>query len=285
MPENTARFLGFAFANSDYLFEIDRNNTVVFAMGAASEFLPKGVFDMKGQGAARFFQPSDGAKFATFAQAITDGMRAGPFKLKLASGKDVSLGMFRLPDNQQRISCTLTHPGLRAAFQGADPKTGLQGRDGFMGAVASIATAKDTLALVELPDLPKVCAKLGEEKADKLMQQIGENLVASGAKAAARISDTGFGAVKEDGESGFLASAVRKALDDGGVAADMNIAETLVSLKSSGLTVEQKMQAVKHVIEKFAAEGRAPKDLLAALDEASGVRRPAKRQGVRESWG
>ena len=283
MSDNTARFLGFAFANSDYLFEIDRNNTVMFGLGATSEFLPKGVFDMKGQPAGKLFQPSEAAKFATFVQALGAGMRAGPFKLKLANGKDVSLGMFRLAENDGLISCTMARTGVRPAFQGADPKTGMQNRSTFMDAVANIASGTNTLALVELPDLPKVCAKLGEEKTDRLMQQIGESLVASGAKAAGRISETGFGAVKEGAEGGFLASALREALDQGGFG-NMTIEETLVSLKSDKLTPEQRAQALKHVVEKFTAEGRAPKDLLAALDEVSGVKRPMKRQGVKHGW-
>ena len=32
-----ARLLGFAFANADFLFEVDRSGTVIFAAGAAKD--------------------------------------------------------------------------------------------------------------------------------------------------------------------------------------------------------------------------------------------------------
>ena len=59
---DAARLLGFAFANADFLFEVDGNGTIAFATGAASDFVDG---DVVGKPAARLFTMSDSAKFAT----------------------------------------------------------------------------------------------------------------------------------------------------------------------------------------------------------------------------
>ncbi|HEY0301520.1 MAG TPA: hypothetical protein VGC36_09320, partial [Rhizomicrobium sp.] len=87
---DAARLLGFAFANADYLFEIDGNGTILFATGAAREFVKDGV-DMTGKPAARLFLTTEAIKFATLARSLGTGDRAGPFRLKLAAGKDAAL--------------------------------------------------------------------------------------------------------------------------------------------------------------------------------------------------
>ena len=50
---DAARFLGFAFANADFLFEVDGQGTVVFATGAARDFVSGA--DPVGKPAARLF--------------------------------------------------------------------------------------------------------------------------------------------------------------------------------------------------------------------------------------
>src|SRR6201999_93113 len=106
---DAARLLGFAFANADFLFEVDAKGTVVFAAGAARDFGADG--DITGTSAARLFSASEAAKFATLSRSLGKGARAGPFKLTLAGGAEASLAMFRLPQNGNQISCTLSKPG------------------------------------------------------------------------------------------------------------------------------------------------------------------------------
>src|SRR5580692_2412511 len=110
MP-HPARLLGFAFTNADFLFEMDKEGTILFAAGAANDLVKESGEALVGKPAGKLFKPSEGIKFATFAKALKSGDRAGPFKLVLATGVEANLAMFRLPDNGANISCTLARPG------------------------------------------------------------------------------------------------------------------------------------------------------------------------------
>jgi hypothetical protein len=191
---HSARLLGFAFANADFLFEMDGQGTILFAAGAANDLVKESGESLVGKPAGKLFKPSEGVKFATFTKALKKGDRAGPFKLTLATGAQANLAMFRLPENGAQISCTLARPGTRGPSADIDPKTGLASRDGFMAA-AQIAGAKQSLTLVNVPGLPELCAQLSPDGADALMQRIGDSLQTAGADSAGRISETSFGAL------------------------------------------------------------------------------------------
>lgn len=267
---NPARFLGFAFANADLLFEIDRDATVVFATGAVSEFVPGKDAQIVGRGVARLFEPSDGVKFVTYAKALGDGGRAGPLQLKLIGGKQVAVSLCHLPQNGANISCTLTRPGSRQGFgQGSpDPKTGLPRKDGFLAAASEIADGKSAMTLVDVPGLPDACAKLPADQADHLLQRIGELVQAAGPKAAGRLSDSTFGAVGDAGKPSNLASSIKAALKEGGLE-NSRVAETLVSLAARGLGPEQRLLALRHVVGRFAEgkhDAKAGEDLVSVFD-------------------
>ena len=247
---DAARLLGFAFANADYLFEVDGNGTVVFATGAASEFVKDGA-DITGKPAARLFKTTEAIKFATLSRSLGKGDRAGPFKLTLAGGKDVSLSLFRLPQKGSQVSCTLSKPGART-IPTVDPNTGLATRDAFLAAASGIAGANDTLALVNLPGLPKLCDGLGEEDSSKLLGRIGASLAKMGAKAAGRLSPSSFGIIADAaGGNAKLGAQIRAALAESG-AGTLAVEETLVALKGKDISDGQRDLVLRYVVDKFA---------------------------------
>lgn len=267
---SAARFLGFAFANADLLFEIDRDATVVFVTGAASEFLRDKDVEMVGRGAARLFEPSDGVKFVTHAKALGEGGRAGPLRLKLAGGKEVAVSLCHLPQNGDTISCTLTRPGPRQGIgrTGADPVSGLTRKDSFLEAAAAMADGDQAMTLVDVPGLPEACAHLPEGQAARLMTRIGELVQATGSKAAGKLGDTTFGAIHDSGKPNKLGASIRAALAEGGLE-NSKVAETLVSLAARGLSADQRLLAIRHVVERFADgnyAGAPGEDLVCAFD-------------------
>src|SRR5215212_1362763 len=96
---SSARLLGFAFTNADFLFEMDKNGTILFAAGAAKDLVQESTDALVGKPAGKLFKPSEGVKFATFGKALKAGDRAGPYKLMLATGVEANLAMFKLPQN------------------------------------------------------------------------------------------------------------------------------------------------------------------------------------------
>ena len=250
-----ARLLGFAFTNADFLFEMDTKGTILFAAGAAHDLVKDSNEKLVGKPAGKLFKPSEGIKFATFAKALRSGDRAGPFQLTLATGADANLAMFRLPENGANISCTLVRPGMRSPSAQIDPKTGLASRDGFMAA-AQKAGDRDILTLVNVPGLPELCAQLAPDGADALMQRIGDSFQTAGASATGRISDTGFGALAPATRGGLnLAGKVCDAIAAGGLAPP-KVAETRIGLQGAGLSAEQRLLALRYVIDCFADKGK-----------------------------
>ncbi|MEJ0042859.1 MAG: EAL domain-containing protein [Rhizomicrobium sp.] len=252
-----ARLLGFAFANADFLFEVDGSGTVVFATGAATDLVQG---DVVGKSAARLFTLSEAAKFATLTQSLAKGDRAGPFRLKLAGGKDAAVSMFRLPQNGSQISCTLSKPGVRAI---SASRNGLANRDGFLAAASQVACQNDALALVDLPDLPEMVAAMSEEESGKLLGSIGAAFGKAGAKAAGRISPSGFGVIADAvGGTAKLGQKIRAALNETG-AGKLGIEETLVSLKGKDISDAQRDLVLRYVVDKFAGgqwQGEAASD-------------------------
>ncbi len=254
MP-HPARLLGFAFANADFLFEMDAQGTILFAAGAANDLVKESGDKLVGKPAGKLFKPSEGIKFATFTKALKNGDRAGPFKLTLATGAEANLAMFRLPDNGAHISCTLARPGSRRPSADIDPKTGLASRNGFLAA-AEQADAKQALTLVNVPGLPELCAQLSPDGADALMQRIGESLQTAGASSTGRISDTSFGALAPATRGTLdLAGKLAEAITAGGLSAP-KITETRIGLHGAGLSAEQRMLSLRYVIDRFAQKGK-----------------------------
>ena len=254
MP-HPARLLGFAFANADFLFEMDAQGTILFAAGAANDLVKEGGDKLVGKPAGKLFKPSEGIKFATFSKALKNGDRAGPFKLTLATGAEANLAMFRLPDNGAHISCTLARPGSRQPTADIDPKTGLASRNGFLAA-AEKADTKQALTLVNVPGLPEMCAQLSPGGADALMQSIGDSLQKAGASSTGRISDTSFGALAPATRGNLdLAGKLAAVLSAGGLTPP-KISETRIGLHGAGLSPEQRMLSLRYVIDRFAEKGK-----------------------------
>ncbi len=249
------RLLGFAFTNADFLFEMDTEGKILFAVGAANDLVQESGESLVGKPAGKLFKPSEGVRFATFAKALKSGSRAGPFKLTLATGSDANLAMFRLPENGANISCTLTRPGTHNLVAQTDPKTGLASREGFLAA-AEKAGERDSLTLVLVPGLPELCASLPQDGADALLQRIGDSIQTAGASAAARISETSFGALTSaTAGASDIAGKISAAISAGGLTPP-KIAETRLGLYCPGLNPEQRLLALRYVINQFAEKGR-----------------------------
>ena len=253
---SSARLLGFAFTNADFLFEMDKGGTILFAAGAANDLVKESNEALVGKPAGKLFKPAEGIKFATFSKALKSGDRAGPYKLTLATGAEANLAMFRLPQNGTNISCSLARPGVRAPAARADPKTGLASRDGFLAA-AEKAGPDEALTLVNMPNLPEIYAELPAEKADALMQRIGDTLQSCGANATGQLSETSFGAVAPAASGKLdLAKKLAEAFTADGLVS-LAVMETQIGLAGAGLSSEQRLLSLRYVVDHFAQKGRA----------------------------
>ncbi len=260
--KNAARLLGFAFANADLLLEVEKDGAVVFATGAVTEFsrLPT----LTGVNVSALFEGTGAIKLLARLGALPAGGRAGPLKLKLADGRDVQASLCRLPQNGERVSCTLSWPGpFKQPKPGAlDAATGLEDFESFLDAVGETAGTNATLALIDVPELAK--PEHAREHGEGLLGAIARAVKSVGGRAAGRLGETSFGVLGPAGTSKLnLAQIVRKKLSDGHHAVP-EISEALVSLSGKGLTDEQRMLSLRYCVSRFASgqHGGKPGDDL-----------------------
>ncbi len=249
------RLLAFAFAGADLLFEVDRDGKILFATGATSGFSI--AANLTGRQATEFFSPPEQARFTIMAHGMNPGERFGPLTITLASGEKASLAMCYLPQSD-RISCTLVKPGNRGSIASSptrDKETGLVDRETFIAQAAENAGGRGAVAMVNVPNLPDVCATLSSQDASGLMAGIGAKVNAMGAIVAARLSQTRFGVVTEDPRAAKgLAEQIQSAVRERGLDS-LQIEEVLLSLKGRNLTPEQSVLALRFVVTRF-TEGK-----------------------------
>lgn len=271
----SARLLGFAFANADFLFEVDGAGTILFAAGAAVEFVAGTAGDVIGWNCEKLFEARDGSRFSVLARTLPPGGRTA-MRVKLADGREANLALFRLPENGDRISCTLSRPQSchnLTVIEAKDGKTGLATRETFLAGAMKAAAATDALTLLDVPALPELCAGMPGERADALLDAIGRSLEKSGAKLAGRLSESRFAAVADARGAKKHSAHLREAMKQHGVPTT-EILETLVSMNGRNLRPEQRLLALRYVVERFTAgdkakvrEGDLEQAFVAMMDE------------------
>jgi EAL domain-containing protein (putative c-di-GMP-specific phosphodiesterase class I) len=248
------RFLGFAFLNADLLFEVDSEGKILFATGATNTLTKRSQNDLVGYTAGRLFRPADGAKFMTYIKALRPGQRLGPATLALAGGDISTMSLFHVPTNKHRISCSLTLSGAqRLNFPGSiDVQTSLPDSQAFLSTADATKSDCGQLALVNLPNLPDIAARLRPDEAKALYAHIGQTVKAMHAAAAGRLSETCFAIVADDPESAKkLAANIQDTAASSG-AGDLVVESKSISLESANLTPEQTLLAMRHVVERLA---------------------------------
>jgi EAL domain-containing protein (putative c-di-GMP-specific phosphodiesterase class I) len=264
----TLRLLGFAFANADLLFETDTQGKILFALGSMNGLGEGSSEQLVGKDAKAFFETEASARFARELGALSPGGRTGSLSLRLANGARASLSLCRLPDNGDRISCTLTKSGVRAALPGEtrDAQTGLPNKDAFIARVSEMTESNGAVSIVNVRGLAQHCQTMPAQDADKLLQRVGHALKKWSTKVTGRVGDTMFGAFIEPGAP-TLGDSMRKILVAEGV--NLPVEEANVAMNAEGLSGEQRMLALRFVVDNFDSvrRGHDTADLASAFDK------------------
>jgi PAS domain S-box-containing protein len=121
------RLLGFAFASADLLMELSASGEIAFAIGASEALSGSPEAALVGHSWRDFIDPQDRPMLEALFDSLEEGRRAGPVVVRLAARRDgveraASLCVFRLPDNNDAISCSLSRAALPPAGAGAPPQ-------------------------------------------------------------------------------------------------------------------------------------------------------------------
>lgn len=205
------RFLGLAFATADLLFEAGPDGSVTFVAGATLRLAGQAADELAGSPWTALLAEADRPVGEAVLRGVEDGARRGPVLVRLAAEVDgapryAALSAFRLPSNDDRVSCALTladpPPG------GGRPDGDLRDREGFESAAqalmetARVGGVELELGLVELQGLGRRKTELPDAEARALERRVAGALRAEAvADAAVELDEERFAILHRRGES------------------------------------------------------------------------------------
>ncbi len=269
MTDNAARFLGFAFASADMLFEIDPKGDVVFAMGATQRVLGVDQSQMVGSSWRDLVAETDHDLVNALIDGLSTADRRGPVKIELPCRTGRKIRRFagfsacRLPQVAPNISCVLS---LGQAIGGtqvraADGANGMHDHSGFMAATQQLLnSARDAgmdldLELVELKGLQNAAAQVDEEEAAAILRRVSAAVRAESffGHGAAKLGDEHFAVVRNRADSpDHLINRLQKAAAAAGAKVDANSAS--LSLAPEAATLHT-MRALRFALDSFLKTG------------------------------
>ena len=214
MADDAARYLGFAFASADLLFELDSEGVVVFAVGAARQVAGVDLQALAGSAWRDLIAEEDQEIVAAFLDGLESGDRRGPIRiaLKPKAGRKLkrygALCACRLPQLAPVISCSLTLQVLGAVTTEAKGAHGLHNSESFAAiAESALKQAAHTgvevnMELVQLAGLKSAAGALGQGQASAAMQKVAAALRAESidGSSAAELDDDRFALLRATAE-------------------------------------------------------------------------------------
>ena len=190
MADDAARYLGFAFASADLLFELNGEGVVTFALGAARQVAGVDLDALAGAALRDIVADEDQMIVDAFLGSLEPGDRRGPIRIALKPKPGRKLKRYgalcacRLPQLQAAplISCSLTLRVLGSAAAEAKGPDGLHSAASFAEVTENaIKQAARTgvelnMELVELAGLRNAAGALGKGQAAEAMQKVAAAL-------------------------------------------------------------------------------------------------------------
>lgn len=188
MVDDAARYLGFAFASADLLFELDGRGVVTFALGAARQVAGVDLEALGGTALRDIVADEDQPIVDAFLGALEPGDRRGPIRIALKPKPGRRLKRYgalcacRLPQLDPAISCSLTLRVMGSALAEAKGPHGLHTAESFAEVTENaIKQAARTgvelnMELVELAGLRTAAGALGQGEAAEAMQKVAAAL-------------------------------------------------------------------------------------------------------------
>ena len=279
MVDDAARYLGFAFASADLLFELDSDGVVGFAVGAARQVAGMDLQDMEGVAWRDFVADEDHSVVEALLSGMELGDRRGPMRiaLKPKPGRQLkrygALCACRLPQMDPYISCSLTLRVLGGVQTEAKGAHGLHNSESFAAvAESALRQAAQTgvelnMELVELAGLRDAAGALGQGEASAAMLKVAGALRAESidGASAAELDDDRYALLRSSSEpTGRLTERLERLVADMGMS---SVKPTLDSMElDPGVAPTETLRALKVSLDRFMNAEDGPK-----ADSLSGV--------------
>jgi EAL domain-containing protein (putative c-di-GMP-specific phosphodiesterase class I) len=272
MADDAARYLGFAFASADLLFELDADGVVAFAVGAAQQVAGVDLGALAGSAWREIVAEDDAPIVAAFLASLAPGDRRGPIRiaLKPQPGRKLkrygSLSACRLPQLAPRISCALTLRALGPVSSQPLGPHGLHTSESFTAiAETALKQAAQTgmdlnMELVELAGLKHAADALGQADASAAMQKVAAALRAESidGASAAELDVERFALLRAGAESSErLTERLSRVISDIGLPSVKPSLDSM-ELDSQGEPGEG-LRALRVALDRFMVDGAAGK--------------------------
>jgi PAS domain S-box-containing protein len=272
LPDNAARFLGFAFASADLLFETDPDGGVVFVMGALQRVLGLEQAQVVGRTWRELIAPGDHDLVEALIEGLSAADRRGPIRVELAPGQGRELRRYaafsacRLPQVAPNVSCVLA---LNASFAdaGGPPEgamAGLHDMDSFLDATrrlldgAKAAGLDLSLDLIQMAGLEEASRQTADP--DRVLRRMAAAMRSESLRGdgAARLAEDHFAVIRNRADKpDYMKERLEKAAMDAGTPVSAKAASLTLAPESAPLHT---MRALKFALGAFLKDGPASAD-------------------------
>ena len=280
MADDAARYLGFAFASADLLFELDSQGVVAFAVGAARQVAGVELDALTGARWRDLVAPEDQTIVEAFLSSLEPGDRRGPIRIALKPKPGRKLKRYgalcacRLPQLDPRISCSLTLRVLGSAAAEAKGPNGLHNAESFTAiAETALKQAAHTgvdlnMELVELAGLRSAAGALGQGQAAEAMLKVAAALRAESidGTSAAELEPERYVVLRSTSEPAErLTERLQKLIADMGLDA---VKPTLDSLEfNPEAAPDEGIRTLRVALDRFVKEGANPATLSGVVQK------------------
>ena len=264
MQDNAARFLAFAFASAELLFEIDPDGRIVLAIGATQKLFGLSQEEMVGQHWNRLFAPEGRPLVGALIDGLEPADRRGPVRAQLQSAPGRQLKRFaafsacRLPQVAPNISCALSLGAIGG--QVVEPKgpNGLQTRNDFEAAADALLLSPPGIdldvAFVQFDGLSAAAASAGPPNPEDLAARVAAAVLAESyaGQSASLVGEDRFAMLRPSAEAPeqFL-NRLTKAC----VRAGAEVTATGVTVDPSTDSAKRAMRALQFALNVFIKDG------------------------------
>jgi EAL domain-containing protein (putative c-di-GMP-specific phosphodiesterase class I) len=282
MADDAHRFLGFAFASADLLFELDSAGVVTFALGAARQVAGVDLDALGGVALRDMIAEEDQPTVDAFISALDPGDRRGPIRIGLKPKEGRKLKRYaalcacRLPQLDPMISCSLTLRVMGSAAAEAKGPHGLHSAESFAAVTEdAIKQAARTgvelnMELVELSGLRDAAGALGEGQAAKAMEKVAAALRAESfdGASAAELQSERYALLRPKTEpTGRLTERLAK------LVSDMGLEKVKPALDSFELdpanSPDEGLRTLKMALDRFITEGATGASLSGVVEKTA----------------
>jgi EAL domain-containing protein (putative c-di-GMP-specific phosphodiesterase class I) len=254
------RFVAFAFAAADLLFEIDTQGRIQFAAGATQRLAGRGAEQLIGTSFYDLLSADDGGIAAVHVASLRKGGRFVPLVVHFKGGMAALLGACALPDRQDTIYLTLSlAPVTAGTTRGEEASQPMMPGADF----ARLATQKVSgdgkdkaqLTLVSMEGLAELRQRVSKDVADGLQAAIGRQVkLTAGGGAASVLADGRYGVLHNEpidvGQLTLSVTSLSKAVDPTG--AGIKMISRTIALAKGDLSDADAARTLVYAINAFA---------------------------------